>query len=332
MPWSGRPTRYPVGRETFSLLVKVGMDGTVETVADLGKFERENNPDQTVPDSNPFGITIGPDGNIYVADAGGNDVLKITPAGQITPFAIWRDNPVPTAVAFDRNGVAHVGFLTGAPFQAGASRIDRMVGTEIQRGAPGLSMVTDLKFGPDGALYVLEHAGEWGGGPPPTFKEKSGRVVRMTTGGGIEPVVTGLNYPTKMTFGPDGALYIANNSSDVPADQGQILRATFPAAGALRNQVARSRRQPRSRPTASSDARRQAVRPAGRSPVPRRPLPSRPGSHRQPRSRPAGRPRPGPLGAATDGSREQPIVAGAPAGRVGATLMLVGVGVLRRRR
>src|SRR4051794_37724117 len=228
----GQANALPGGRETFSLLVRVGMDGTVETVADLGKFERENNPDQTVPDSNPFGLAVGPDGNLYVADAGGNDVLKVTPSGQVSVFSVWRDNPVPTSVAFDKNGQAHAAFLTGAPFPPGGSRVERMTGSASQVVAPGLTTVTDLEFGPDGMLYVLEHSSEFGGGPPPSFKANAGRVLRVTPNGN-QIVVSGLSYPTKMTFGPDGALYIANKSAGVPANEGEIVRAVLPASAPL---------------------------------------------------------------------------------------------------
>src|SRR6266540_946075 len=38
----GQANPLPGGRQTFSLLVKVGLDGKIETVADLGKFEQDN--------------------------------------------------------------------------------------------------------------------------------------------------------------------------------------------------------------------------------------------------------------------------------------------------
>ena len=275
-PWWGRRTR-PGPRETFSLLVRVGMDGKVETVADLGKYERDNNPDQTVPDSNPFGITMGPDGNIFVADAGGNDVFEATPAGQISTVMAWRDNAVPTAVAFDKNGQAHATFLTGAPFPPGASRVERLAGSGTEVVAPGLTAVTDLKVGPDGMLYVLEHASGFGGGPPPKLAASSGRVLRVTPSGN-QVMVAASKLPDEDDVRPRrGALHLEQQLGRAGVE-GQIVKATLPAS----ERVAAPAAQP-SRPRSRS---------AGPAPAAR--LPSRRPLHRPPRPRLRHPPRPPP--------------------------------------
>ena len=322
----GQANALPGGRETFSLLVKVGMDGKVDTVADLGKFERDNNPDQTVPDSNPFGIAIGPDGNIYVADAGGNDVLKVTPAGAISVAGVWRDNPVPTSVAFDRTGQAHVTFLTGAPFPPGTSRVERLTGSGTQVISPGITAATDIKVGPDGLIYVLEHASEFGGGPPPKFKAESGRVVRITPSG-PQPVVTGLNSPTKMAFGPDGALYIANNSSDVPASDGQIVKVASlpppqPGIGAA------AQPSPPAAPASTSGL------PPAPTPAAKPAAPAQAPASAAPAAKPAGSPAPAQAPAALPRTGSASVIGGlaAPLAGLGAMLVLVGVELLRRRR
>ncbi|MGE3270746.1 MAG: ScyD/ScyE family protein, partial [Chloroflexota bacterium] len=225
----GQANALPGGKETFSLLVKIGADGKAETVADLGKYEKENNPDGTVPDSNPFGLAATPDGNLYVVDAGGNDLLKVTPDGEISTVIAWKDNAVPTSVAFDKSGQAYVTFLSPFPFAVGSSRLERLNGATSQVVVPALTTGVDVKVGPDGNVYVLEHTAEQLPGPPPHFKEKSGRVLRVTPGG-LEAVATGLNFPTKMAFGPDGALYIANNAVG-PAGSGEIIKMTLPEKG-----------------------------------------------------------------------------------------------------
>ncbi len=53
--------------------------GIVTPVADIGGYERSQNPEPSAIDSNLYGIAAAPDGTLYVADAGGNTVYKIDP-------------------------------------------------------------------------------------------------------------------------------------------------------------------------------------------------------------------------------------------------------------
>jgi len=58
----------------------------------------------------------------------------------------------------------------------------------------------------------------------------SGRVVRVTSSGQLEPIATGLMFPTAMTFGPDGNLYVSNCGFLCPPGKGEVDRITVPAA------------------------------------------------------------------------------------------------------
>ena len=78
-----------------------------------------------------------------------------------------------------------------------------------------------VAFGPDGLLYALELSDN-AGFPSPG----NGKLVRLTRAGTFEDVVTGLNVPGGMTWGPDGRVYISDFSA-VPAPHlgvGRILR------------------------------------------------------------------------------------------------------------
>ena len=58
----------------------------------------------------------------------------------------------------------------------------------------------------------------------------TGQVVRIGASGTQTVIATGLSFPTGMTFGPDGALYVSNVGFGVPAPgAGQILRITVPS-------------------------------------------------------------------------------------------------------
>lgn len=318
----GQANALPTGKQTFSLLVKVGTDGKVETVADLGKFERENNPDGTVPDSNPFGIAPAPDGSLFVTDAGGNDLLKVTTAGAVSAVKAWNDDPVPTSVAVDKSGSALVVFLTGAPFPAGGSRMERVTGTSSEVVLRGLTMAVDVKVGPDGLPYVLEHSSEFVlSPPPPKMLPNTGRVLRIAPGG-PQVVASGLNFPTKMAFGPDGALYVSNNANGVPPKSGEIVKLTLPANGTPVTLA------PAAQPSPAAAPPSPAAAPSTGGPLPPAPTPAaKPAAPVQapaPVSSPSALPR---TGIAPDA-----IGAVVPLASAGAALTVVGIGLLRRRR
>ena len=76
-------------------------------------------------------------------------------------------------------------------------------------------MITDLDWGSDGSLYVLQHASApFFGGP--------GSVIRVAPGGARTVVATGLSRPAGLRVGPDGALYVSNDSPF--AGVGEVLR------------------------------------------------------------------------------------------------------------
>lgn len=88
----------------------------------------------------------------------------------------------------------------------------------------GLTLVTALAAGPDGALYALEMATGIDPADQGSIAAGTGRVVRLVDDGAVEEVVTGLALPVSMEFGPDGALYLAGPAFGADEGQGSILR------------------------------------------------------------------------------------------------------------
>jgi glucose/arabinose dehydrogenase len=73
----------------------------------------------------------------------------------------------------------------------------------------------DIAFGPDGSLYVVEHAsGAFFSGP--------GRLLRIAPDGTLTTIVAALNRPTSVAVGPDGTLYVTNNG--VTPGDGEVLK------------------------------------------------------------------------------------------------------------
>jgi len=213
----------------FAAIVRV--DGeTVTQVAGTWAIEKANNPDGTLLDTHPYGLSAGPDGWLWVADAGANDLLRVNPAtGEVVLVAAFAGlpgpfpnparggameaDPVPTAVAFDAEGNAYVSLLSGGPFVPGSAAVLRVTPTgEVSEYATGLTTLTDLTRGPDGELYAIQFGIFTEQGPTPN----SGALIRIKEGSASEVVVDGLPFPTGLSFDADGNAYVAVNGVGAP--------------------------------------------------------------------------------------------------------------------
>lgn len=172
----------------------------VKTLINLNNFEVENDPDGNGYDSNVADIAWGPDGTLYIVNAGQNALLSWTEADGLALVAAWPDNPVPDAIEVAENGDLYIGFL-GAGLAPGAAKIEHWSGGELVHTFSGLNAVTDILLDGD-TLYAVELVifGEQGPGP--------GRVVSVTADGAT-PVAEGLLAPFAIAKGPDGALYVS---------------------------------------------------------------------------------------------------------------------------
>ena len=66
-------------------------DGTIEAVLNIVEYQ-VTDPDPVDQDdfpeeSNPYGLTVMPNGDALVADAAANDIIRVTPAGVATTVA-----------------------------------------------------------------------------------------------------------------------------------------------------------------------------------------------------------------------------------------------------
>jgi sugar lactone lactonase YvrE len=52
----------------------------------------------------------------------------------------------------------------------------------------------------------------------------TGRILRVSPSGQQSTVADGLTFPSALTFGPDGALYVSNFGYLAPPGGGQVLR------------------------------------------------------------------------------------------------------------
>lgn len=222
--------------DLFASVVRVD-EGDVTEVANLWAFEEANNPDGLILESHPYGITAGPDGALWVADAGANTLLRVDPdsgdaelvatfEGLPGPFPnparndAMEADPVPTAVAFDSMGGMYVSLLSGGPFIPGSAKVLQVTPEgEVSDYAVGLTMLTDLQYGPDGALYAVQFGMFTEQGPVPN----AGAVLRIHEGDASEVLVSGLPFPTALAFDADGNAYVTVNGVGAPGS-GAVVR------------------------------------------------------------------------------------------------------------
>jgi hypothetical protein len=199
-----------------SVLKSITEDGTITDLADLRVFEAEDNPDgdaeygfvdlpdeciaqfpppapMTNPasytgviDSHPYASYATEDG-VYVADAGGNDVLFVDAEGDISVVAVLPpEEPVEVT----------------AELAAGLGLPDCVAGYKhIFEPVP-----TDVELADDGYLYVTTLPG----GPEDSSLGSRGSVYRIDPDSGdTERVVSGFTGSTGLAVADDGTIFVA---------------------------------------------------------------------------------------------------------------------------
>jgi hypothetical protein len=218
-----------LGATAAGKVIKMAASGRWKVVADILHHEVTHNPAGGAVDSNPFGVLAEP-GSRLVVDAGGNSLSSVAANGRVETLAVFPTKPnptpvgppqveaVPTAVARGADGALYVGQLTGFPFVQGLASIYRLLpGHDPVVHCGGFKAIMDLAFGADGSLYVVENAT---GGL--FFAPNTGQLSRVAPDCSRETVLAGLDRPTAVAVGADGAVYVTNHG--VTAGAGEVLK------------------------------------------------------------------------------------------------------------
>jgi hypothetical protein len=226
---------------TFNNIFRVNDDGSTRSIANLSAFVQANptaheNSGDFEPDETWYSM-VPAMGAFYAVGPNHGEVDRVTIGGHISrlidvsaaAFPLGLGNPqghiVPTAITFHD----HAFYLTNLdvfdPGFQNQSRVFRVTSDgQLETVAGGLNAAVGIAFDQQGRLYVLEaFTGFFA--PVPRFTVNTGMVVRLNSAGGWDTIAHGLNFPTAMTFGPDGRLYISNCGFGCPQPgAGQIVR------------------------------------------------------------------------------------------------------------
>ncbi|MEW1955866.1 ScyD/ScyE family protein [Terrabacter sp. NPDC080008] len=216
----GRTYAFTSSNEDHSATsLTIRTKGRKDVVADLSKYEKRHNPDHRntygvvaggktcapgqldayfqknfgVPatykghvDSHPYAVAYLGDGAWAVADAGGNDILRVDRHGHVSTIAVLPPQPV-------KLSAAQVAALGAPACLAGATYNFEPVPTDVERGEHGMLWVSTLPGGPEdprlgarGSVYTVN-----------PWRHSTKRVA------------TGFLGATNLALGCDGSVYVA---------------------------------------------------------------------------------------------------------------------------
>jgi plastocyanin/sugar lactone lactonase YvrE len=211
-------------------LSEIMPDGKLRTVADLGKFNDDNPPPaengDAVPFGNPFSMVALGD-KLYISDGNYNTIMEVTPStGVVRNLVAFRPDPTTTGLAVGPDGKEiYVAQYGNAPYLPGSGAIDTVTpGGVVHKGVvKGVTTPIDTAFAKDGTMYVLQYAAKFDS-KHLRYVVNTGGLFRIGKDGSKTPVVTHLMFPTDMTFGPDGALYVTDFGNEANFGEGEVLR------------------------------------------------------------------------------------------------------------
>jgi len=147
----------PPGSQWGKLLGR-GAKGNNYVIADISRFEQNNDPDGEGVESNPYSV-LALKGQILVADAAGDSILSVK-RGKVRLWALLpeygpRVDAVPTVLSKGADGDIYVGELHS--FRKGKAKVHRYDRDgNLLRSWGGFTSVTGVDRAEDGTLYVSE--------------------------------------------------------------------------------------------------------------------------------------------------------------------------------
>lgn len=219
--------------DTTNGIARVNPDGTWALIADLSAFQKSHpvahpEPDDFEPDGTWWSM-VAVRGDFYAVEPNHGEVVKVTSDGQITrvvDVSASQGHIVPTSIAY--HGVFYLSNLgTFDGTQLNKQSVFHLTPSgQLKEVATGFSHVLGLTFDDKGRMFVLETSRS---ATSPTPVPMTGRLIEVLPNGHQKVLIDSssslLFFPTGMTLGPDGALYISNiGFGPPPIGLGQILR------------------------------------------------------------------------------------------------------------
>jgi sugar lactone lactonase YvrE len=193
---------FPEDSPSWGQLYKVDLNtGSLTSIADLAKYEFNNNPDgEATLDvsgeiaSNPYAFTIKGH-TAYIVDAAANDLLSVGLDG----------SSLKTVTVLPKQTIENPIFPNLAPGQVAPP--EAPLPGQIPGQVSIQSVPTGVEVGPDGAFYVSEYTGF----PFPVGKA---RILRVDREGKTTVYADGFTQLSDLAFDRKGNLYVLQYSNE----------------------------------------------------------------------------------------------------------------------
>jgi hypothetical protein len=235
------------------ILYRQAPNGVITAILNLHTYQAADpDPHNVAPqdpaETNPFGLAALRSNDVLLADAAGNDVIRVKPDGTAWTVARWKTRlvrtdkvgdptlparlpaeAVPTSIAIGRDGYAYVGQLVGFPGRPGSAYVWRVNPNAkdavcdiahrtraCRAWKGGFTSIMDLAFDPrNGTLYVYQIARkgwlafEAGFAPGGTFPKAV--LLEVPRRGERRELVKGkLSQPGGIVVGRGGEIFVTD--------------------------------------------------------------------------------------------------------------------------
>ena len=200
-----------------------------DIAAVISKIPSANNPEK---DSHPYNLTIGPDGKLYIADAGANAIVR---RNGVNNYSILAEIPalanpafpglggptfqaVPTSIHYDGSNFL-VTTLTGFPFPSGQAIIYKVsLSGSVSIYQKGFTMLVDQAAGNYPNHIIVQYAS--GFNPATGFEPNSGSLL-WVNGSTSQVLAGGLNQPVSIKQANGYTWYVTS------LGDGSVLKVTY---------------------------------------------------------------------------------------------------------
>jgi hypothetical protein len=202
------------------------IDASNLPVEDIGTFIRSYYGDKT-HDTHPYNLIKGPDGDIYIADAGANAIIhrksegNYTILAEIPGFANPTSGPpqveaVPTGLHFEGTNLM-VTTLTGFPFLKGKAAVYKVSPEgKVSVYQPGFTTLVDIAGASPYGYLLLQHGSFGATG----FDANTGSLI-LADGSTTKVLANSLNMPAAIKQINSSTWYITS------LGDGTVLKATY---------------------------------------------------------------------------------------------------------